>query len=77
MGTTQSVPLSHNRVPLLQLVAQVPAEQTWPAGHVVPQPPQFWLSDSGFTQAPPHRSEPTGQTIAQVPERQLFPTSQA
>ena len=36
--------------PAPQLTPQVPAEQTWPPGHTVPQAPQLVASVSVFTQ---------------------------
>lgn len=35
-----------------QVAAHAPAEQTWPAGHALPQEPQFLLSDCESTQVP-------------------------
>jgi hypothetical protein len=30
----------------------VPLEQSWPAGHAIPQAPQFWLSLVSLTHVP-------------------------
>jgi hypothetical protein len=38
--------------PVGQDTAQVPLEQTWPAGHVTPHDPQFELSVLRLTQVP-------------------------
>ena len=44
--------------PLPQPATQAPAEQVVPPRQTRPQPPQFALSEAGFTQVAPHRSSP-------------------
>jgi hypothetical protein len=46
-----------------------------PAGHSMPQPPQFRGSESGRTHCDPQRSFPPGQ--AQLPVRQFCPEAHA
>jgi len=55
-----------------QLAAHWPLWQLSPAGHWIPQPPQFWLSLAGTTQRLPllHERVPLPQMVAQEPAEQ-------
>jgi len=48
---------------IVQVIWQIPAEQTDPAGHALPHMPQLAGLDRVSTQAPPHTVSPTGQVI--------------
>ena len=76
------MPAPHSlRVPP-QVVAQVPPEQTWPAGQEVPQVPQLALSVCRLAQyaAPPfgsaHWVRPLPQVVVQTPAVQAWPSGQ-
>ena len=56
--------------------AHEPAEQTSPASHGAPQPPQFLLSLWTLTQPPPHSESPDGQVVAHEPPEQTSPGAQ-
>ena len=65
----QSVPLLHR---------QLPPEQYCPEGHARPQPPQFALLLSVFTQAPEQSVSPPGQLVTtHAPFTQDCPPAQA
>jgi hypothetical protein len=51
----------HVARPLPQVSAQAPSAQTWPPGHVMPQPPQFARSVATSVQVMPHCCWPMGQ----------------
>ena len=61
-----------------QLAAHWPPWQLSPAGHWIPQPPQFRLSLSGVTQRVPplHARVPLPQRVAQEPAEQTWPAGQ-
>jgi hypothetical protein len=54
-------------VPVGQLTAHAPFEQTCPVAHVTPQPPQLALSVWALTQVLPQRVRPVEQLLPQVP----------
>src|SRR6185437_13686321 len=60
-----------------QVVPHAPAEQTWPWAHALPQLPQFWPSDWGFTQVPLQASCPVAQKRLHCPLVQTSPGAQA
>jgi hypothetical protein len=48
--------------PALQVGAQIPAVQTWPAAHTTPHPPQFCGSFVSLTHSPEQPVVPCGHT---------------
>lgn len=48
---------------MVQVIWQIPAEQTDPAGHALPHMPQLAGLDRVSTQTPPHTVSPTGQVM--------------
>jgi hypothetical protein len=66
-------PLEHSVSLPLQLDWQEPPLQTWPAAHLVPQPPQLFAS-AGM-HAPPQASSPA--VHAHCPAWQVCPLPQA
>jgi hypothetical protein len=59
-----------------QVAAQLPLEQTCPAGQAFPQAPQFQPSVAVSTQTPPQYAS-VPQVQAQAPFAQTWPSSQA
>jgi hypothetical protein len=49
--------------PAVHVIAQAPRWQYWPAGQLLLQAPQFWLSDWRFAHVAPHSFEPLGQPV--------------
>ncbi len=62
------------------MVAHAPVTHAWPAGQIVPQPPQFALSVCVFAQyavAPaPHSKRPPPQVVAHAPAEHTWPAGQ-
>lgn len=60
----------------VQTAVQTPLVQIWPPVHARPQPPQFALSESGFTHDAPQAVRPDALHV-QTPLEQTWPAEHA